>query len=175
MSEINEEQCYLGVEKSKETLPKSLLLLYSTPEKYCLVLSCDLCEPTSSLIFNYSLKLIKLLYTNSLSAILFLVRKIGNDTCVRHILCRIHLHHFLMYIVTRLVVTIGRVWIDSLIHWTHTTRDYTLQITVTHRLVFSVTVFTALLGKGFQQWTFLCSRAHVLAGWRPSHTNLLLF
>jgi hypothetical protein len=36
---------------------------------------------------------------------------------------------------------------------------YTLQITVTHRLVFSVTVFTALLGNIFQQWTFLHSRA----------------
>jgi hypothetical protein len=29
---------------------------------------------------------------------------------------------------------------------------------LSHRLVFSVTVFTALLGNGFQQWTSLCSR-----------------
>jgi hypothetical protein len=46
------------------------------------------------------------------------------------------------------------------------TRDYTSRITVTHKLVFPVTVFTALLGNISQQWTFLCSRAHVLAGWR---------
>jgi hypothetical protein len=52
---------------------------------------------------------------------------------------------------------------------------YNLQITVTHRLTFSVTVFTALLGNVFWQWTFLCSQAHVLAGWRPFHINILLF
>jgi hypothetical protein len=41
--------------------------------------------------------------------------------------------------------------------------------------VFSVTAFTALLGNVFQQWTFTCIWAHVLTGWRPSHTNHLLF
>jgi hypothetical protein len=58
---------------------------------------------------------------------------------------------------------------------THVTRGYILQITVTQTVVFSVTVFTALLGNFFQQWKFLCSRAHILAGWRPSHTKLLIF
>jgi hypothetical protein len=52
-------------------------------------------------------------------------------------------------------------------------RDYTLQITITHRPVFQSHVFTALLRDVFQQRTFLCSRAQVFAGWRPSHTNLL--
>jgi hypothetical protein len=79
-------------------------------------------------------------------------------------------------IVTCMSVTIDGVWIHNQIYWTyqHTTRDYTLQITVTHRLVFSVTVFIALLGNGFQQWTFICSRVHVLACWRPCHNNFLL-
>jgi hypothetical protein len=78
-------------------------------------------------------------------------------------------------IVTRLsVYRRGLYWQSDLLD-SYTTRDYTLQITITHRLVFSVTVFTALLGNVFQQWKFLCFRAHFLACWRPSHTNLLLF
>jgi hypothetical protein len=53
-----------------------------------------------------------------------------------------------------------------------TARDYTLQITITQRLMFSVTVFTALLGNIFQQWTFFYSRSHILAGCR-SDTSFL--
>jgi hypothetical protein len=41
--------------------------------------------------------------------------------------------------------------------------------------VFPLTVFTALLDNVFKQWTFRCSRAHILAGWRSSHANLLVF
>jgi hypothetical protein len=47
-------------------------------------------------------------------------------------------------------------------------RDYT----VTHRLVFLDTLFIALLlGNVFQQWTFFCSWAHVLAVWRLISTR----
>jgi hypothetical protein len=49
-------------------------------------------------------------------------------------------------------------WLDLLN--TYTARDYTLQITITRRLVFSV----MFLGNGFQQLTFPCFWAHVLAG-----------
>jgi hypothetical protein len=80
-------------------------------------------------------------------------------------------------IMSRDRVTIDEVRIGNRIYWTlqRTTRDYTLQLTIRHRLVFSVTVFTALPCNVFQQCAFLCSRAHVFRGWRPSHTNLLLF
>lgn len=48
------------------------------------------------------------------------------------------------------------VWIGSCSYWSlyHTTRDYNLQTNDSHRLVFSVTVFTALLGSGYQRRTF---------------------
>jgi hypothetical protein len=52
-------------------------------------------------------------------------------------------------------VSIDGVWIGN---WTYRTpRDYALQITITQRLVFSVTVFTALLGSGYQQCSVLSS------------------
>jgi hypothetical protein len=44
-------------------------------------------------------------------------------------------------------------WHLDLFH-IYTTRDYTLEITTTHRVVFPVTVFTAQLGNVFQQWMF---------------------
>jgi hypothetical protein len=64
--------------------------------------------------------------------------------------------------------------IDGVLDWqsdlldNFTVRDYTSQITVTHRLVYSVT----LLRSSFQRCSFLCFGAHFLAGWRPSPANL---
>jgi hypothetical protein len=40
--------------------------------------------------------------------------------------------------------------------------------------MFSFTAFTELLGNVFRQWMFLYYRTNLLAGWRPSLTNLLL-
>jgi hypothetical protein len=48
-------------------------------------------------------------------------------------------------------------WLDLLSPYT--TCDYTLHITIAHRLVFSVT----LLGNGFYQWMFLSFRTHELS------------
>jgi hypothetical protein len=61
----------------------------------------------------------------------------------------------------------GLDWWSDLTHntWLHFT-DHTH----THTLLSSVTVFTALLGNGFENWKSLYSGAHILAGWRASHT-----
>jgi hypothetical protein len=73
-------------------------------------------------------------------------------------------------------VTMDEVWIDDSNYCTLYTQLVTpLYKSLSHRLVFSVTIFTAPLGNIFRQRTFLCFRAHVLAGWRPSHTDVLLF
>jgi hypothetical protein len=66
-------------------------------------------------------------------------------------------------ILSCVCMTVDRVWIPNCI-WHFNTQ-----------LVSSVTVFTALLGNIFRQWTFLCVWAHILTGLWPSHTNLLLF
>jgi hypothetical protein len=65
-----------------------------------------------------------------------------------------------MTICSRNRVTIDGVWIGNRIYWIHySTCDYTLQITITQKLVFSIMVFTALLGNLFEPWTFHFSQA----------------
>jgi hypothetical protein len=64
-------------------------------------------------------------------------------------------------------VTIDGIWIGNRIHcalynsWLHFKTHYIR--------VFSVRLFAI----GFQRQTVLCFRAHVLAGWRPYHANLI--
>jgi hypothetical protein len=60
---------------------------------------------------------------------------------------------------------------DTLVFDSFTACDYTSQITITHRLVSSVT----LLSNDFQWWTFLFFWADVLIGWQPSRANLTLW
>jgi hypothetical protein len=73
-------------------------------------------------------------------------------------------------------VTIGEVWIGNRIYWIlkHTTRDYSLLITISHRLVLWVTVFTVLLANISQHWTFLCCWAacHVTPDFYSSDCHL---
>jgi hypothetical protein len=61
-------------------------------------------------------------------------------------------------------------WIGNRIYWTrrHTTRDYTLQITIAHRTVFSIT----LLGRGFQQCDVLGFRVQGLLSSLPGSFQL---
>jgi hypothetical protein len=61
-------------------------------------------------------------------------------------------------------------WTDNGIYWTLSQPVTTLHRSLSHWLVFSVT----LLGNGIQWRTFLCFRAHVLVGWQPSHAKLIL-
>jgi hypothetical protein len=57
--------------------------------------------------------------------------------------------------MSRDCVTIDEVYIGNQIYRAliRPTRDYNLQITIKQKLVFSVTVFTELLGNGFQRRT----------------------
>jgi hypothetical protein len=63
-------------------------------------------------------------------------------------------------------VTTGEVWRGEEIYWSLEQVVTTLCRAVSHRSVIRVTVFSVLLANGF--------RVHVLAGWRPFHTNLII-
>jgi hypothetical protein len=79
-------------------------------------------------------------------------------------------------IVTCMSVTVEGfgLLINSIGHF-NTTLDYTLQVTISRRPLFLITVFTVLLDNAFQQRTTLCIFTKFLAGWRLSHTSILLF
>jgi hypothetical protein len=71
-------------------------------------------------------------------------------------------------------VVIGGSWFGIWIWWTLLQLVNTRHRSLSHGLVFSVTISTALHGNVFQQWTFVWSRGHVPAYWHPSHTNPIL-
>jgi hypothetical protein len=109
-----------------------------------------------------------------------------------------HIFHPKYYLNLGVLITDG-VWIGEWIYWplVYTTRNYTLQVTDTHRLVFSqsVTVSTSrFLATDLTQWRFFsflhsgplvtATRVEHLStdnstnrvpGWRPFHISLLDF
>jgi hypothetical protein len=121
------------------------------------------------------------LLSNSVSNRPMIYNKINED--------QIHLHRFFFsktahdpetcrsstwnetYIFHNIRVTVDGFCIDCWIYCTFLQLVTALYRSLSHRLVSSVT----LLGSDFQRWTFLCFRVQVLAGWRPSHANLILW
>jgi hypothetical protein len=76
---------------------------------------------------------------------------------------------------TCISVTADRIWFYRM-YWTllHTIWNYSLQITLTQRLVLSVMVFTVQLGNIFQWRVFLCFQTHALIWWWSFHINIIL-
>jgi hypothetical protein len=90
--------------------------------------------------------------------------------------------YFYLLHLLRYVLSCNRVWLQMgfwlsirFVELLDTKLVTTLYKSLSHGLMFSVTVFTVLFGKIFQQWTFLCSQDHVLTGWLSSHTNILIY
>jgi hypothetical protein len=84
-------------------------------------------------------------------------------------LCKTSFHIRMM---SRHRVTIQGHWVCNRVYWTLTQFVTALHKSLSQKLLLSVTAFTAQLGNFFRKLTVLCFWAHVLAGWRPSHTYL---
>jgi hypothetical protein len=74
-------------------------------------------------------------------------------------------------ILSRHWVIVDGVWVGNRIYWTLKQLVTTPYKLLSQRLIFPLTVVTALLGNVFQQWTFLYSRPHILAGRLLSHNK----
>jgi hypothetical protein len=78
--------------------------------------------------------------------------------------------HTKCIILSRVRVMREGAWIGNRIYCT-----LLLLVTTLHRSLTHTVSSGTLLGSDFQRRTFLCFRAHILAGWRPSHANLILW
>jgi hypothetical protein len=81
--------------------------------------------------------------------------QISSCDFLMNIKMKVPLDQILINVLSRYRVTIDRVWSSNQIYWTLKQLVTMIYKSLSHtRLVFSVTVFTALLGSSFQWWMF---------------------